>query len=134
MSGLAEILLNLGFSVSGSDMKPSNITSKLENKGVKINIGHSEENIGDADLVIYTAAVKSDNPELMKAKSLGIPTLDRATLLGEIMKKYPFSVAVSGTHGKTTTTSMISLIMLKSSLDLPFILAESWMLLGEIQG
>jgi len=117
MSGLAEILLNLGFSVSGSDMKPSNITSKLENKGIKIYMGHNEENIGDADLVIYTAAVKSDNPELVKAKSLGIPTLDRATLLGEIMKKYPFSVAVSGTHGKTTTTSMISLIMLESSLD-----------------
>jgi len=117
MSGLAEILLNLGFTVSGSDIRSSNITSKLEKKGIKIYTGHSEENIKDADLVVYTAAVKSDNPELAKAKSLGIPTLDRATLLGEIMKKYPFSVAVSGTHGKTTTTSMISLIMLKSALD-----------------
>jgi len=100
MSGLAEILLNLGFTVSGSDIRSSNITSKLEKKGIKIYTGHSEENIKDADLVVYTAAVKSDNPELAKAKSLGIPTLDRATLLGEIMKKYPFSVAVSGTHGK----------------------------------
>jgi len=117
MSGLAEILLKLGFNVSGSDMRSSNITSKLENKGIKIYTGHSEENIGDADLVVYTAAVKSDNPELMKARDLGIPTLERATLLGEIMKKYPFSIAVSGTHGKTTTTSMISLIMLKSALD-----------------
>jgi len=88
MSGLAEILLNLGFTVSGSDIRSSNITSKLEKKGIKIYTGHSEENIKDADLVVY----KSDNPELAKA-----------TLLGEIMKKYPFSVAVSGTHGKNPT-------------------------------
>lgn len=117
MSGLAEILLNLGFQVSGSDMKSSSITLRLENKGIKIYTGHSEENIGDANLVVYTAAVKNDNPELIKARNLGIPTLERAALLGEIMKKYPYSIAISGTHGKTTTTSMVSMIMLKSALN-----------------
>lgn len=117
MSGLAEILLSLGFNVSGSDMKSSDITSKLEKKGIKIYIGHSEENINNAELVIYTAAVKGDNPEIVRAKSLGIPIMERATLLGDIMKKFPFSIAVSGTHGKTTTTSMVSMIMLRAALD-----------------
>lgn len=117
MSGLAEILMNLGFEVSGSDIKSSNIVSKLEKKGIRIYIGHSEENINNADLVVYTAAVKADNPELKKARSMEIPTMERATLLGEIMKKYPFSLAISGTHGKTTTTSMVSMIMLQSALD-----------------
>lgn len=117
MSGLAEILLNLGYTVSGSDMKSSNITEKLERAGIKIYIGHKEENIGDCDLVVYTAAVKGDNPELLRAKQLGITTIERAVLLGQIMKKYLLSLAVSGTHGKTTTTSMVSMIMLESNLD-----------------
>ncbi len=117
MSGLAEILLNLGYTISGSDIKSSDITTKLENKGIKIYIGHSEENIHDLDLVVYTAAVKGDNPELVKARRLGIQTIERATLLGEVMKSYPYSVAISGTHGKTTTTSMISMIMLESEAD-----------------
>ena len=117
MSGLAEILLNLGFNVSGSDMKSSDITSKLEKKGIKIYIGHSEENINNAELIVYTAAVNKENPELSKARNLGIPIMERATLLGYIMKKFPFSIAVSGTHGKTTTTSIISMIMLKAALD-----------------
>ncbi len=117
MSGLAEILLNLGFNVSGSDMKSSDITSKLEKKGIKIYIGHSEENINNAELIIYTAAVKADNPELVKAGNLGIPVMERATLLGEIMKKFPYSIAISGTHGKTTTTSMVSMIMMEAALD-----------------
>ncbi|MFZ5986985.1 MAG: UDP-N-acetylmuramate--L-alanine ligase [Bacillota bacterium] len=117
MSGLSEILMNLGYKVSGSDIKSSNITSKLEKKGIQIYIGHSEKNINNPDLVVYTAAVKENNPELMKARSLGITTVERATLLGEIMKKYPFSVAISGTHGKTTTTSMVSMIMLESAVD-----------------
>lgn len=117
MSGLAEILKNLGYNISGSDMKSSNITEKLEKDGIKIYIGHRRENIQNCDLVVYTAAVKDNNPELVKARELGITTVERAILLGQIMKKYPFSFAISGTHGKTTTTSMISMIMLQANLD-----------------
>lgn len=114
MSGLAEILVNMGYSVSGSDQKSSDITDKLQEKGIKIHIGHDKQNVHGTDLVVYTAAVKEDNPERMEAKRLGIPSMERAVLLGEIMKKYPLSIAISGTHGKTTTTSMVSSIMLKS--------------------
>lgn len=117
MSGLAEILNNLGYQVSGSDMKSSNIVEKLQKDGIKIYIGHNEQNIGNCDLVVYTAAVKNSNPELIKARKLGITTIERAILLGQIMQKYPFSIAISGTHGKTTTTSMVSMIMLGSNLN-----------------
>ncbi len=117
MSGLAEILVSKGFCVTGSDMKESDMTHKLERAGIKIYIGHHEKNVEGADLVVYTAAVKNSNPELIAAQQQKIPSIDRATLLGEIMKEYPESIAVSGTHGKTTTTSMISLIMLEDGFD-----------------
>ena len=117
MSGLAEILIHQGYTVTGSDLKSSLITQKLEKMGARISIGHQAENITGADLIIYTAAVKPNNPELVAASQIGIPCMDRATLLGEIMKKYRESVAVSGTHGKTTTTSMIAMIMLEEGLD-----------------
>lgn len=117
MSGLAEILANRGYYITGSDMKASAITLKLEKMGIKITIGHFAENITGAELVVYTAAVKSTNPELVAASQAGIPCIDRATLLGEIMRDYARSIAVSGTHGKTTTTSMISMIMLEEGLD-----------------
>lgn len=117
MSGLAEILMNLGYAVTGSDMKSSNITRRLEGKGASIAYSHSRDNIKNPDLVVYTAAVREDNPERQRAAELGIPSIERAVLLGEIMKRYPFSIAVSGTHGKTTTTSMVTMIMLESGLD-----------------
>lgn len=117
MSGLAEILVNMGYRISGSDMKSSNITEKLKKMGIEIHINHSEQNINNPDLVVYTAAIKDNNPELVKARELGIPTMERATLLGLIMKRFPKSIAVSGTHGKTTTTSMVTMIMLESELD-----------------
>lgn len=117
MSGLAEILKNFGYNISGSDMKSSKITEKLQNSGIKIYIGHNEQNIKNCDLVVYTAAVKDTNPELVKARQLGITTIERAILLGQIMKKYPFSFAISGTHGKTTTTSMVSMIMMEARLN-----------------
>lgn len=117
MSGLAEILLSRGYKVTGSDMRSSGITHKLEKLGIDVIIGHSAENVIGADLVVYTAAVKENNPELIHTRQLGIPAIDRATLLGQIMKVYPYSLAVSGTHGKTTTTSMISMIMLESDLN-----------------
>ena len=117
MSGLAEILLNLGYEVSGSDIKTSGKTEKLKTLGAKIYPYHSGENITGSDLVVYTAAIKGENPEIIKARELGIPMIDRAALLGQIMKKYPFSIAVSGTHGKTTTTSMVTTIMITSGFN-----------------
>lgn len=117
MSGLAEILLYNHYIVSGSDIKSSSLTKKLESKGATIYIGHSRENIKNVDLVIYTAAVKADNEELIRAYELNIPTMERAVFLGNIMKNYDRCIAVSGTHGKTTTTSMISVILEHAQYD-----------------
>ncbi|MDP4182196.1 MAG: UDP-N-acetylmuramate--L-alanine ligase [Bacillota bacterium] len=117
MSGLAEILLNQGYKISGSDMKTSNITDRLSSLGVKIYPFHSGENIKNPDLIIYTAAVKKDNPELIRGQELGIKTIERSVLLGQIMKQYSYSINISGTHGKTTTTSMVTMIMLEADLN-----------------
>lgn len=118
MSGLAEILADRGFKVSGSDRAPSKITEILENKGIKINYGQVAENItDDIELLVYTAAISADNPELMEAKRRGITCIPRADMLGQIMKNYEIPIAVSGTHGKTTTTSMITTILMESNLD-----------------
>ena len=117
MSGLAAILLNKGFSVSGSDSKESKVTNKLKSEGAEIYIGHRAENLNNVDLVVYTAAIPSDNPELMAAKTQNIATMDRAEFLGLIMKGHKFNVAVAGTHGKTTTTSMLTNVSLKADVD-----------------
>lgn len=118
MSGLAEILASRGFSVSGSDRSSSPITKELESHGIHVCIGQKEENITpDLDLVIFTAAIHPDNPEYQKTLALGIPHLTRAELLGEIMRNYDCPVAIAGTHGKTTTTSMISEILLSAEDD-----------------
>ena len=117
MSGLAEILIKNSYKVSGSDMQLSHITNKLKEKGAEIYIGHSGDNIKDVDLVVYTAAISSENPEYLKAKELNITLMDRAEFLGHIMKGHKYNVAVSGTHGKTTTTSMICHIALKEAVD-----------------
>lgn len=118
MSGLAEILLQRGFKISGSDTKASTLTHHLENLGAKIYYGQKEENIDPScDLVVYTAAIHPDNPEFSRASALQIPMLTRAELLGQIMRNYQTPIAVSGTHGKTTTTSMISHILLAGDCD-----------------
>lgn len=117
MSGIVEILLQRGFKISGSDMNSSPITNRLKTKGAKIYIGHTSDNIRDVDLIVYTAAISNDNPELVFATSNNIETMDRAEFLGEIMKAYKYNVAIAGTHGKTTTTSMVSHIVLKANLD-----------------
>lgn len=118
MSGLAEILLQAGFKVSGSDIKPSPITDALEALNAKIYFGQIKENItSDIDLVVYTAAISSDNEEFIEVTKRGIPILTRAQLLGQIMDNYKYSIAVSGTHGKTTTTSMMSHILLSGNTD-----------------
>ena len=118
MSGLAEILLGEGFQVSGSDMKESDITDSLKAQGVKINIGQVAENItDDINLVVYTAAIKEDNEEFKAVLAKNIPMLTRAQLLGQIMNNYKYGIAVSGTHGKTTTTAMMSHVLLQADTD-----------------
>ncbi|HAG69188.1 MAG TPA: UDP-N-acetylmuramate--L-alanine ligase [Lachnospiraceae bacterium] len=118
MSGLAEILLSRGFTVSGSDNNESGLTVSLSEKGALIHIGQSAQNItDDIKLVVYTAAIHKDNPEFCEALRRGLPMLTRAELLGQIMKNYPLSAAVSGTHGKTTTTSMLTDILLEAGSD-----------------
>ena len=118
MSGLAEILKNDGFTVSGSDMKESDTTKSLEADGIKVFYGQVASNISDdIDFVVYTAAIHPDNEEFVEVQRRNIPLLTRAQLLGQLMDNYNYSVAVAGTHGKTTTTSMMSYIMLEAGTD-----------------
>ena len=118
MSGIAEILVKWGYKVSGTDGTKSSQTEWLESNGVKVNIGHKSENITkDIDLVVYTAAIHEDNPELVKARELGIPTVERGEFLGEITKLYKDTIGIAGTHGKTTTTSMVCCAFLEANLD-----------------
>ena len=118
MSGLSEILLQEGFHISGSDSQETALTSHLRSKGAEITIGQSAANIRPGiDAVVYTAAIHPDNPEFRAAKEAGLPMMTRAELLGEIMQNYKVSVAVAGTHGKTTTTSMASHILMEGGLD-----------------
>ena len=118
MSGLAEVLLKEGFAVSGSDAKESALTDHLEQMGAKVFYGQKASNIIDGiDVVVYTAAIHEDNEEFMEAKRQKLPMLSRAELLGQLMRNYDMPIAVSGTHGKTTTTSMLSQILLADDQD-----------------
>ncbi len=118
MSGLAEILLKEGFTISGSDARESALTIHLEKAGAKVFYGQTADHITeDIDVVVYTAAIHDDNPEFAAAKAANLPMLARAELLGQIMRNYPTAIAVAGTHGKTTTTSMLSTILLKAKKD-----------------
>jgi len=118
MSGLAEILLEEGFTISGSDTKESPLTRQLSEKGIRVFYPQSAANIiPGTDAVVYTAAIHGDNPEFAAAKEKGLPMLSRAELLGQIMDNYPASVAVAGTHGKTTTTSILTQILLAAKSD-----------------
>lgn len=117
MSALASMLIHLGYKVTGSDRQKTDLTDELEAKGAKISTDQSSGDIGNPDLVCYTAAVASDNPELLAAKKANIKTIERAELLGGLMELYKHPIAVAGTHGKTTTTSMLSLILLAADTD-----------------
>ena len=105
MSGIAEVLLNMGFRVSGSDLRRSDVTARLEQLGAKIYEGHSAEHVNGAHVVVRSTAVRADNPEVLEARRRSIPVIPRAEMLGELMRLKPHTVAVAGSHGKTTTTS-----------------------------
>lgn len=116
MSGIAEVLLNLGFTITGSDLKESSVTRRLAALGAKISAGHDAANIHGAQVVVTSSAVSTSNPEVAEAKRLGIPVIPRAEMLAELMR-LNFSVAVAGSHGKTTVTSMIAVMLTQAGLD-----------------
>jgi len=116
MSGIAELLANLGYVVSGSDAKRSAVTDRLESLGVTVHVGHAAPNVGDADVVVYSSAVRPENPEVAEAGRRRIPVIPRAEMLAELMR-LRFGIAVAGAHGKTSTTSMVALVLERAGLD-----------------
>jgi len=116
MSGIAEVLLNLGYEISGSDLASTEITQRLDNMGAAIHRGHEASHIGNADVVVTSTAVRPDNPEVLSAHQRNIPVIPRAEMLAELLKM-KFSIAVSGSHGKTTTTSLVATLLAHGGLD-----------------
>ncbi|MBQ9265155.1 MAG: UDP-N-acetylmuramate--L-alanine ligase [Clostridia bacterium] len=117
MSGLAEMLLHEGYTVTGSDNANSHAVERLREKGITVHVGHAAENVHGADLLIFSAAIAPDNPERQEAKRLGIPEMERSTLLGQLMQGHKDAVCVCGAHGKTTTSSMIAETFLECGMD-----------------
>lgn len=117
MSGIAAILLNWGFHITGSDRTDSETLEKLRQLGIKVTVGHNLEDVATSDVVVYSAAVKQDDPEMQRARELNIPTIERADFLGDLTRCYEDAICISGTHGKTTTTSMVSLCFLEGLKD-----------------
>jgi UDP-N-acetylmuramate--alanine ligase len=120
MSGIAEVLLTLGYNVSGSDLKASPITDRLQNLGARVSEGHNAENVEGAQVVVVSSAVKPDNPEVVEAHRLKIPVIHRAEMLAELMR-LKYGIAVAGAHGKTTTTSMTASVLAAAGLDPTFV-------------
>jgi UDP-N-acetylmuramate--alanine ligase len=121
MGGIAEVLLNLGYKVQGSDLKSNAVTERLARLGAAIFIGHSAEHLGDADVVVVSSAVGRANPEVASALAKRIPVVPRAEMLGELMR-FRYSIAVAGTHGKTTTTSLVASVLAEAGLDPTFVI------------
>jgi UDP-N-acetylmuramate--alanine ligase len=117
MSGIAELLANLGYQVSGSDARASDITRRLAGMGVRVHEGHDGANVGDADVVVVTSAARPDNPEIVEAHRRGTPVIARAEMLAELMRLRRTGIAIGGAHGKTTTTSMVALMLERAGLD-----------------
>ncbi len=116
MSGIAEILINQGFKVSGSDLHLTEVTKRLEELGAKVYEGHSAENVKDADVLVYSSAVIPDNAEVRAAADRNIPIIKRAEMLAETMRMQ-YGIGIAGTHGKTTTTSMVGLTLTEGGID-----------------
>ena len=121
MSGIAEVLLNLGYVVSGSDITASPVTERLQSLGARISLGHDKKNIRGADAVIVSSAVKADNPEVTAARELDIPVVPRAVMLAELMRLRR-GIAIAGAHGKTTTTSLTASLLAAGGLDPTFVI------------
>ena len=117
MSGIAELLVNLGYQVSGSDARTTDITRRLAGMGVRVHEGHAGEHIGDAEVVVVTSAARPDNPEIVEARRRGVPVIARAEMLAELMRLRRTGIAIGGAHGKTTTTSMVALMLERAGLD-----------------
>ena len=117
MSGIAAILSNWGFIITGSDTSDSESIQSLQKKGIQVTIGHNLEDIATSDVVVYSAAIKKDDPEMIEANRLHIPTIERADFLGELTRCFKDTICVSGTHGKTTTTSMVALCFIEALTD-----------------
>src|SRR5512145_719253 len=116
MSGIAEVLINLGYQVSGSDLKESEITRRLAELGGTISYGHRRENLADVDVVVTSTAVRADNPEVLEAHRRLIPVIPRAEMLAELMRM-KYGIAIAGTHGKTTTTSLVAAVLSEAGFD-----------------
>ncbi|HEV2007839.1 MAG TPA: Mur ligase domain-containing protein, partial [Burkholderiales bacterium] len=121
MSGIAEVLLNLGFEVSGSDLNDNAVTQRLQSLGAKVLQGHAAENIVAVDAVVVSSAVKDDNPEVIAARAHQIPVVPRALMLAELMRLKQ-GIAVAGTHGKTTTTSLVASVLAQAGMDPTFVI------------
>lgn len=130
MCPMAEILHHKGYSLTGSDKNESDTLERIRSYGIPVFMGHRAENIGDAECVVYTAACRQDNPELVAAREKGIPCLERSVMLGMLTKKFPYPIAVSGTHGKTTTTAMLTQIFLEAGKDPSAIIGGKLPLIG----
>src|SRR5438477_9631218 len=121
MSGIAELLANLGYAVSGSDEKRSVVTERLATLGIRVAYGHDASNVGEAEVVVVSSAVRPTNPEVAEASRRQIPVIPRAEMLAELMR-LRYAVAVAGAHGKTTTTSMIALVLERAGPDPPAVI------------
>jgi len=121
MAGIAEVLVNLGYSVSGTDLKLSSVTERLRRLGARVAEGHAAENLGDADVVVVSSAVAADNPEIVGAHARRIPVVRRAEMLAELMR-FRYGIAIAGTHGKTTTTSLIASVLAEAGVDPTFVI------------
>ena len=121
MSGIAEVLFNLGYTISGSDLSDSSTLRRLAALGIQTHVGHSAENVQSADAVVTSTAVKADNPEVLVARSRHIPVVPRAVMLAELMRMKQ-GIAIAGTHGKTTTTSLVASVLAEAGLDPTFVI------------
>ncbi len=129
MSGIAEVLVNLGYAVSGSDLRSTAVTRRLESLGAKIYEGHREEQVGEADVVVTSSAVRPENPEIEGARKLQVPIIPRAEMLAELMR-LKYGIAVAGSHGKTSTTSMVAVMLDRAGLDPTMVIGGRLRILG----
>ena len=121
MGGIAEVLLNLGYEVQGSDLQENDVTRRLASLGARVALGHDAANVAGADVVVVSSAVPSDNPELAAAHQRRLPVVQRAEMLAELMR-FRYAIAVAGTHGKTTTTSLVASVLAEGGLDPTFVI------------